>query len=383
MSNIRLYNTKQIDQISWNDSESAKLAQSYIVPLMQKGVSHYIPNLQTELFLLKIDDLILPLTLNTEEWENAYVCSPYTHYITYAKEELNKLQQPFLEKILYLILTVLGWILKLGKINKVVILNNWMVSTNLYPSLSDLQITEITHFIQKQFPNHAIIFRSLNCLTNQLLMNHLRNLNYDLILSRQVYLLNANDLSQLPQRAKSILKKDFKLLDSQAYYLHKSLENSTIDSKRLADLYQDLYLDKYSYHNPQFNQHYFKLALESGAFQVQTLVQNERIDAVLGFYILQGVMTTPLFGYDTNIPQKVGLYRMLSAQLVREANQRNLLHHQSSGAAEFKRCRGCMGTMEYNAVFVEHLPFYRRVVWKILKFLANRIAEPIFKKYKL
>jgi hypothetical protein len=94
-------------------------------------------------------------------------------------------------------------------------------------------------------------------------------------------------------------------------------------------------------------------------------------------------MTTPLLGYDTSLPQEVGLYRMLSAQLTLEATKRGIILHQSSGAASFKRFRGFIENIEYSAVFYQHLPFWRQLVWRLLGLLVNQIAVPLMKKYKL
>ncbi|HEY9599812.1 MAG TPA: GNAT family N-acetyltransferase, partial [Cyanophyceae cyanobacterium] len=82
-------------------------------------------------------------------------------------------------------------------------------------------------------------------------------------------------------------------------------------------------------------------------------------------------------------PQEIGLYRMLSAQLTLEATKRGFILHQSSGAASFKRFRGFVGTIEYSAVFYQHLPFWRQLVWRLLGLLVNKIAVPLMQKYKL
>ncbi|WP_374016341.1 hypothetical protein ABU162_18735 [Paenibacillus thiaminolyticus] len=69
-----------------------------------------------------------------------------------------------------------------------------------------------------------------------------------------------------------------------------------------------------------------------------------------------GVMTTMLFGYDTALPQELGLYRMLSAALLELARENGDLLHESSGAAQFKRNRGARADIGYSAVFCDHLP---------------------------
>lgn len=113
------------------------------------------------------------------------------------------------------------------------------------------------------------------------------------------------------------------------------------------------------------------------------LKKEGRLNAILGYFSRNDVMTTPLFGYDTSIDQKTGLYRMLTAILVEEAKQKSLLLNMSSGAAEFKRCRGAESAIEYTAVYVNHLPYFRRVGWKAFEILINKIGIPLLQKSKL
>jgi hypothetical protein len=55
----------------------------------------------------------------------------------------------------------------------------------------------------------------------------------------------------------------------------------------------------------------------------------------------------------------------------------------SAGAAEFKRLRGGVGTMEYSAVCARHLPGNRRRAIGLLATLATRIGEPVMRRFEL
>ena len=157
--------------------------------------------------------------------------------------------------------------------------------------------------------------------------------------------------------------------------------------KEVGDLvthtYSIHYLEKYSFNNPQFNEKFIELVFKNHAWQFQVLRKDGKIDGVIGFYEVNGIMTTPILGYDTSLPQEVGLYRMLSALLTIEATKRGIILHQSSGAAEFKRFRGFVGNIEYSAVFNRHLPLQRRLVWWLLELLVNGVAVPMIRRYRL
>lgn len=158
------------------------------LPLFQKGVTAFIENVNTQLFLLEIDDLILPVTLNNAEFENSYVCSPYTHYVSYALEELWELKKPWLEKLLTYPLHLMGSWLRRTNINKVIVVNNWMLSTNLYHYINERQIEQITNLFVEKFPEHTILFRSLNNELYPVTTEALSTVGYKKIMSRSIYL---------------------------------------------------------------------------------------------------------------------------------------------------------------------------------------------------
>jgi hypothetical protein len=80
----------------------------------------------------------------------------------------------------------------------------------------------------------------------------------------------------------------------------------------------------------------------------------------------EGVITTPILGYDLTLPTTLGLYRVLSLSLMQQAENLHVVLHQSSGAGEFKRCRGSQGNWEYNVVQCTHLSLWRRLGYKVL-----------------
>ena len=382
-SEIHLYDRNTINTLKLTESELGVFIKNYWVPMMKAGSNHFINNVDSQLYLLAIDDLFLPITINNKELDNSYVCSPYNHYVTYTKEELKTLKTPILEAILAIIIDILGQLLILANINKVAIVYNLLLSTNLYPDISTQQITAITSFFSQKFPDNAIIFRSINTFIDDRLFNSFIDNGYQLIGSRQIYLFNPNERSAMRSKMRWRLKQDFQLITKQGYELIDNSQITQQDIPRIVELYNYLYLDKYSLHNPQFNQEFIKLVLQNPAWRFQAFKKNNQIDGVIGFYEINGVMTTPILGYDTSLPQEHGLYRMLSAQLTVEATKKGIILHQSSGAAEFKRFRGFIANTEYSAVFHQHLPFTRQLVWRFLGLLVNKIALPLMKKYKL
>jgi hypothetical protein len=382
-SQVSLYDCHNIDSLDWSNSEISNLIKAYWVPMMKAGSTRFIENIDTQMFALTIDDLVLPVTVNDRELKNCYVCSPYNHYITYTKEELVTLKNPLLEKTLAVIIDFLGLLTAWGQINRVVIVHNLLLSTNLYPDLSTLQITQITEYLKNIFPNYAIVFRSINTFINDNLFNVFQRNNYNLIGSRQVYLFNPHDQSMMTGKMRSRFKQDTNLIKKSGYEVLDKAQLTLDDIPRIVELYNLLYLHKYSFNNPQFNEKFIELVFKNHTWHFQVLKKEGIIDGVIGFYEVNGMMTTPILGYDTNLPQVVGLYRMLSALLMMEATERGIILHQSSGAAEFKRFRGFVGNIEYSAVYHRHLPLQQRLVWWLLELLVNGVAVGMMERYGL
>ncbi|MFC5702355.1 GNAT family N-acetyltransferase [Cohnella faecalis] len=380
---IFLYERANLERIDWPDSVDGRYARAYLEPLVREGTDRYIRNVRTTMLLMRIDDLILPITVNDGEYDNCYVCSPYTHYIRYAKRELELLNRPVMEKSLSALLDVLGYFMKRSHLNRVVHINNWLLSTNLYPPLSGEQAKAVLNAVREAFPEHAIVFRSLCPSLHAEMIADLRAEGCKLVPSRQIYLYRSNDPTFGNAKARWLLKRDYELLSDNGYEFVSAGDITDDDISRIVELYAMLYLDKYSYDNPQFNEEFIRLAKRSGALTLYGLRKNGRLDAVMGYFSRTGVMTTPLFGYDTTLPQSVGLYRMLSACLMRQARETGHLLHESAGAAQFKRNRGAIAEIEYSAVFDRHLPLGRRWCWSLLERLLNGIGVPLMRKLKL
>ncbi|WP_231506452.1 GNAT family N-acetyltransferase [Paenibacillus sp. UNC451MF] len=377
---VELYDRASAHRIPFPDTPEGHQVAKLLLPWLENSVTHYVANVTTSLYVLRIDDMLVPVTVNNKEYENSYVCSPFTHYVTYAREELYKLKSSFLESILGWMLDGMGLLLKAGHMNQTVHINNGLFSTNLYPTRVPRNLIEGLRLLRTKFPEHTIIFRSLTPILNGAWIHVLRQEQFRFIPSRQVYL-----FAPPSGKARWLIKRDRRLLIKNKYEVVPPERLTLTDVPRLRLLYNMVYLEKHSRCNPWFTEAFFDQALLSGTLQIYAL-RNEltgTLDAVLGFYVKDGVMTTPVFGYDTSLPREVGLYRMLSAVLIDISEQFGWQLHESSGAAEFKRNRGAIPHIEYSAVFDADLPWIRRAGWTVLDRLLNRIGVPLMRKWKL
>lgn len=390
-SRVSLYGPENLEQATHSlDTEFSRKAYDYCAPMIRDGVDSFVSNIRTRMYLLRIDGILLPLTLNDEEYDNAYVVSPYTQYVRYAHEELSKIGNRFVEAMLGPVILALGAALRIGSVNRVAIVNNWLFSTCLYPSLSREQIREINAFLRARFPKHAILYRSIlpGAKAGQPdLSPALEAEGARLILSRQVYLWEPKlHRDRLPKD----LKRDFDLFGKKgcseqelAVADQPEIDRPAID--RVDELYRQLYIDKYSKNNPVYTTRYWLHALASRTLKI-ALLRLEKTAQVVGFcsfFEIGPTTVCPAIGHDLSRPQSLGLYRMVEALSFKSSIKKGSPMNLSAGAPAFKRARGGVPEVEYLAVFDRHLSWIRRMPWAMLRAIANGLALPIIRRYEL
>ncbi len=324
----------------------------------------------------------LPTTLNSTEYENSYVCSPYTALIPYCKEELSKVDSVVVQKCVSCLLFIFDVVLKGFKINKVYQLNNWLLSTNLYPrGLTQGEIQLSVDMAREWNPDHILMYRSLNSHTNKSLLTYFSNIGFCLIPTRQVYIF---DKSITDYSKKHNYKIDKKLLNKTKYKHVSESDIRESDIPRIIELYNALYIEKYSVHNPQFTTSFIEMVISHPNFYIEGFRSDDGVlDAVGGRFELDGVVTLPIVGYDTAKDPSLGLYRLVMMSALVYAEENNLVFNASSGASGFKSLRGAVPFIEYSAIYLNHLPFNRRLIWRWLKSILEYSFVPILKRYKL
>lgn len=340
-----------------------------------------IRNITTKIDSVGVGSTRVPVTVNYSEPQNSWICSPYTTYVSYAVEEIQRFGHPLLSRPLAALCRSVGGILHKARIDDAVTINNWLVSTNCYP---DISTDTVSHWIEEattRWPMHAIWFRSLNYRYTHEWLDALQSAGCILIPSRQVYLY---DTICRHARNSRDLRRDFALLDQWRRGLSESSEWDSKDFRRAEDLYGMLYLKKYSQLNPQYTGALLAAWSKAGLLSLAGY-RSERGDliAVVGVLEINGTLTAPIVGYDTSLPQRSGLYRLLMATIFERAAETHQRVNLSAGAAKFKRLRGGIPEIEFSAVFVRHLPVTSRRVVAALSVLTRRIGEPIMRRYQL
>ena len=362
----------------------SSLVQHYV---RTSATCSLIGNVTTRMALLDTGTQQFPVSITegNEPDDNCYVVSPQTAYSGYAREELKRLGRPWLTWPLKLLTRGVDCMLRTAKVDKLVQVNNWLLATNLYPTEWSLaELPAITSLLHRTFPDHGFGFRSLNDFSNRELRQCLETLGYLSIPSRQVYLFDGRAGAQAPFLKHHNTRLDATLLRRSPYKVVPGTALIEADFQRIEHLYNLLYLNKYCTLNPQYSAKWIQRGQHEGWLEVRALVSPEgRIDGALGWFTNSAEISTPIVGYDTALPQQVGLYRQLTRLCLQEAVERRKVLNFSSGAAKFKRLRGGQPQIEYSLIHVAHLSWGRRLVWTVLSRLLHGIGVPMIKKLKL
>ena len=205
----KIYDDASIDSLPWPATEEGEFARKFLTPLMKNGVRHYVENIDTKLSVLTIDDIVIPLTINDAEYENSYVCSPYSQYVSSGLFVISKMKNALLRKFLSFFVKLMGKGMRSGKLNKVITVNNWLFTTCPPINIDKEKAERIKEFLTKKFPDHAIFFRTIDQQTGSACYNALKAAGFDFIPSRHIYLTHGNDESVFQTR---VFKSDLKFL---------------------------------------------------------------------------------------------------------------------------------------------------------------------------
>jgi hypothetical protein len=248
-------------------------------------------------------------------------------------EEIKRLKHPPVEALIKLVMYPLAWYLRQTEFDKAAYINNWMMPTNLYPSIESDQIKALCAALPKWFPDRAIVFRSVDSFRNPQLYQTLKALGYKMVLSRQVWYLD-------PVRGVSLKvhREDIRAARKNGHVESAELRDEEI--ARGIELYNKLYTEKYSRYNPQFTTDFLRRMRDENLLNIKTIRKDGKVNALMGYFVRNGVMTPPLYGYDTGMPKDNALYRQLTVMTMREAYERGLLLHDSAGVGKFKKKRG-------------------------------------------
>lgn len=380
--NLQLIKGTDLDQ----DLQSRCHVAAYVAALAC-AKKPLVDNVWAEYYYLRWHGQAFPIVVvNEYHHQQSYVASLFNTYILYAIEELHLVKLPkcwrwFLEKMIRSV----GFFFNQQHMDKVVYVNNWLVSTNLYPKqFAPDDCSSLLSLLTQTFPKHSICFRSLNENLNADLMASLERSGCFRLASRQVYLFDARHDQGASILAHKDSKRDLKLSAKHHSHIQQDAEPSFHHLRLYHRLYEKLYLEKYCQLNPQYSVGWLVLAARTQVIQYHVLYcQDEEVTGVNGVFQVDDVMSVPLFGYDCDSAPKLAYYRQLVAESLSQSIQHALVFHASSGAADFKKNRGATAAIEYSLCYNQHLPKSQRRSLNYLVKIVNGLGVYIMQKFQL
>lgn len=358
-----------------------QVACDYVAAFARAGSAHYIANLDTSVALFDWGEHLLPMTINHGERMRSFVCSPRVGYIDYTREELAQFPNPALIPALRAIVGSVGALLALSDLDRIVHVNNWMMSTNLPVALDPALVPERTAALCARFPQHILAMRSLTRRHSGALMRALEAEGWLMLPSRQIFLVDDVATECLPR---GDTRNDDRLWRLKAFLCEELTEVSTQDAARIARLYQMLYLEKYSWLNPVFTPDFIAMTQRIG--MIHYIVLRDGAGTIQGFGGMHRFgrhATMPLIGYDTGLPRSLGLFRLIGHAGCLHAARHGLRYNMSSGVGPYKLNRGATPEIEFTAFHLRHLSAHRRWPLGVLRLVADRIGVPLLRRYHL
>lgn len=382
------------DAVPWPDTPDGDIARRWLTPMLRDGTEAFVANAAVDLRVLVVGEgaeaVALPVTVSRPDRDLAYPASPVQHYLAYAAEEAPKLSRAA-GLAARLTLTPAAAALRRTAFDRCVFVNNWLLSTNLWPAVTEAHAAAAVEALRRAFPGRAVVFKTVDAASAPALHAACHALGARLVPSRQTWTLDPHDPAL--DRLKNV-RRDARRLAETPYRLRSGDSLSEAEIARAGELYRALYLDKYVRLNPDLTDRFLAHTAREGLLTVRAFERDAssarpaggRIDAVLGYFVRDGVMTQPVFGYDTALPPALGLYRLLAAQVLVEARAQGpavRVLNRSAGAGRFKSLRGATPGTEVHAVFDAHLPARQRAVWEALRRLCDGAVFPAMRRLEL
>ncbi len=370
MEPIALFDRDTVDRLDW--PPDAEATRRFFLDFVKHGPRPYAANIDADCYFLQAADVVLPVVVTDGRGGNSWVCSQTGYYIGTLGHYVGQMDPGMRRQAFHTLQkgagSVCGWI----DIDRSVFINNWLVSTSPIPPRLDARIDEITAFLCGRFPDHYIVLKSINGIEHNTLMARLREIGFRILPFRSIYFYRPSEQAKRNRH----MRKDTGLLGRTAYRQLDTRER--YDYTRVADLFRRIYLQKYAFTgHPEFCADYFERLHQSGAITLWGFAKNGRLDAFLAaIEPPSGSLQVPYMGYDPTVPRQEGLYRMCATAVLRYALERGRSINLSSGVGDFKVFRGAVPTVEYVAIYGEHLRHRRRAALKMLSWLSRQVLLP-------
>lgn len=343
----------------------------YLEALAAGGVGAFLdnaPGLSVE--LLRIGAQAVPVVASDGKGRRAALFSPRGHYLEYPIHEIARSSPRWTQGRLRAALSPLALLLRLGRIDRVVYVNHWLLVGGPTLRLDRGQLAELVADLRRRYPRHALVFSGIVPSLAPRFCGDLLTLGGRAVQSRVVHLLDpGRSLSgRAWKKVRGTRNADEALARANQ---HRRVDDPAVlagHAGRMRDLYAQLYLEKYAGElNPPYRPAFFELVLRSGIFSAVGWMRDGVLEAFNLHLAHDGAIGWSLCGYDRSEPVSRGLFRLAAGEDIDAARRGDLVLNWGGGNCDFKRFRGAEPAFEYDLVFDRHLTPDRRLPWWLLQ----------------
>ena len=347
----------------------------------EAGSRAMIANLDTRVEVLRAGGHVFPVTFNDAGSGTCYICCPSTAYIDYAMDEArNFAARPALAALVRGSVRACAPLVRAAGLDHQVQVNNWLYSTNPLPALDGDAAREMRDALVARHPDRAVVLRSLNAIADAPSIAALRSAGFRMLPMRRIWILDHAGRTTDTSRSDRARLRRTPLCRVDTHEFGR-VEG---DYERARELYDLLYLDKYTPLNPHYTARYVREMHRRGVFEMAGLRDgDDRLVAVTALFRNGNTLTQPVVGYDTALPASLGLYRLAMLMAQDHAREHGLFFNMSAGAGGFKRRRGAVPAIEFMAVHVAHLPAIRRAATAAMETVLHRVGVPLLEGFDL
>jgi len=347
----------------------------------REGGRHWVANADVRVDAITIGSTRVPLTvLDGPPAQSTYVASLHAAWISYVVAEVQTRATRW-RRTQVATATIaaapVAALVRASRLHRAALISNHLLSTNLHGAWDATDIRQATSDLVARFPDRPLAMRNVCPAVDNRLCEALVAVGWHLVPARRIYLVDPREPAVWRHNH---LKRDRKLLHGDDLTLAGPQDIPAQELPTLRALFRELFLGKHCVLNPDFTPAFFEFCHQQRFLDLYVLRLNGRAVGVLGIYERDGWVTTPLIGYDTTLPQQLGIYRRLMALLFTEAQRRGCRLHLSSGAGGFKAGRGGEPHLEYTAVHTRHLGVVQRSAADLFVGLLCRIAPRLLEQ---
>ncbi|GGB11824.1 hypothetical protein GCM10007190_19860 [Macrococcus hajekii] len=359
----------RFEAIPFDQVIDSPVEKDYLHYKMQ-GIERGITNVHAKVEVMILNSQLIPYSVKSGSYQDSWIHSFTGQYIEEMFSEVERMKMPAVIKKGASLLLGVGRLLLKGTREKTVTIYPSFMSTTLYREGQFEQISQMTEELKRRYPRHALVFRTIS---EDHLKEILKASGYEPLISRAIYIFDPAETHSKNERKD--LKKDLKKLEKSG--LSVSDVFSEDDFAQLLPLYNQVYLDKYSIHNPHFTADFFKFVYHNLPLKWFILREGERIVSFMAVQQKGDMLFPAYFGMDQSYK---GLYFMTSGLLYEYAKEQQMKVNNSAGAKDYKLARGSRPYLEYHFVYARHLPVEQRIFYILFIKVATPLGELLLKK---